>query len=77
MLTPEERYRHATREHLLAVVAAADSCWRIEAEFGQPAGMIDSEFTHALDTALEQCPGTSAANYRELRAKAGLENSPP
>jgi len=67
MLHPDiaAKYADATREELLAVVAAADARWRCWAEFGDHGGAC-SESEAALDRALASCPGTSPWNFARL-----------
>lgn len=64
-MSPAERYAGATREQLLAIAAAADACWQVEAEFGHPLW----EHIDALDRALLHCPGTSAFQHHAKTIK--------
>ena len=61
-MTAFERYADATREQLLAVVAAADARWRCLAEFGDLPNPGDAcgGYEDAIDDALVACQGTSA-----------------
>lgn len=56
-----EKYSQASRDDLLLVVATADRCWQVEAEFGRPM----PEYVEALDRALDACPGTTAWNLQQ------------
>ncbi len=71
-----ERYREASREDLLRVVAAADRLWACEAEFEDWPGAC-AEYRESLDAALARCAGTRAqARSDEWRRAQGAQAEP-